>query len=112
LYEVFLTDRLRIESPLHGTPAAYDLKTGKLVRELERDAYLTYVTQVGQYIITEYVTAAGYRYGLLLNENCEVLAYLPYLCDIIGDRLFFNYPSGNIRESRIYYLDELKEKAK
>ena len=107
LYEEFFTDKLRIESPLHGTPTAYDHETGELVRELEKDAYLTYVTQVGEYIITEYISAEGERYGLLLNGNCETLARLPYLCDIVGDILIFDYPTGSLRETRIYSIQEL-----
>ncbi|MDR1066713.1 MAG: protein kinase [Clostridiales bacterium] len=111
LYEEFFTDKLMIESPLHGTPAAYDRKSGELVRELEKDAYLTYVTQVGEMIITEYITADGERYGLALNEKCETLARLPYLCDIIGDELVFDYPNGRLRKSRLYDIDELVELA-
>lgn len=112
LYEEFFTDNLRIESPLHGTPSAYDINTGELVAELEDDAYLTYVTQAGKYVITQYVTADGYSYGLLLNGKCEVLAELPYLTDIIGERLIFDYPSGNLRETHIYDIDELVEMAR
>lgn len=107
LYEEFFTDKLRITSPLHETPAAYDRESGELIRELEKDAYLTYVTQVGEYVITEYVSAQGERFGLLLDENCETLAKLPYLCDIAGDMLVFDYPSGILRQSRIYSLQEL-----
>lgn len=107
LYEEFFTDNLRIESLLHGTPTAYDRKSGKLIRELEKDAYLTYVTQTGEYIITQYVSSDYYFYGLLLNDKCETLAYLPYLCDVIGDELVFDYPTGNLRKSRIYNIDEL-----
>lgn len=112
LFEEFYTDRLRIESPLHGAPAVYDNKSQKLVARLEEDDYLTYVTQAGNYIITQYVTAAGFCYGQLLNEKCEVLADLPYLSDIIGDTLIFDYPTGNMRESRIYDIDELMEMAR
>lgn len=107
LYEEFFTDELRITSPLHGTPAAYDIKTGKLVGELEEDAYLTYVTQVGDYIITQYVTADSNYYGYLLNDKCEILAYLPNICDIIGNNLYFDYPTGNIRTVHVYNIDEL-----
>ncbi len=108
LQETFYTDKLRIESPLHGTPAAYDKNSGKLVRELEQDAYLTYVTQAGKYIVVQYVTADGYCYGQLLDGKCEVLAELPYLCDVIGARLIFDYPTGDLRETRIYEVEELK----
>ena len=110
MYEEFFTDKLRITSPLHGTPAAYDRETGDLVRELEEDAYLTYVTQVGEYIITQYVSTQneGDRYGLLLNEDCETLARLPGLCDILEDgTLVFDDDRGNLRQSRIYSTQEL-----
>jgi len=109
--EEFYTEKLVIQSPLHGSPAAYDRKTGKLLRQFEEDAYLTYVTQAGSYIVVQYVTADGYYYGQLLNEKCEVLANLPYLCDVVKEDLIFDYPTGNIRESRIYKIDELIEMA-
>lgn len=107
LYEEFFTDHLRITSPLHEAPAAYDRETGALIRELESDAYLTYVTQVGGYVVTEYVLAQGERYGLLLDENCETLARLPDLCDIVDGTLIFDYPTGDLRRCRIYSLQEL-----
>ena len=107
LYEEFFTDQLRIISPLHGTPIVYDKGTGRQICELEEDAYLTYITQVGDFIIAQYVTADGICYGQLLNGACEVIADLPYLCDIIGEELFFDYPTGNIRSTRIYNREEL-----
>ena len=108
LYEEFFTDKYRITSPLHGRPAAYDLESGKLAAELEKDSYLTYVTQVNDYIITEYISAAGERYGLLLNDKLETLARLPGLCDTRGDMAVFDYESGNLRQCRLYSLQELK----
>ena len=107
LYEEFLTDKYRITSPLHEAPAAYDRETGELVKTLEQDAYLTYVTQAGEYILTEYVSSQGERFGLLLDENCETLARLPNLCDIVDGTLVFDYPTGNLRQCRIYSLQEL-----
>lgn len=107
LYEEFFTDKLRITSPLHGTPTAYDIETGELIGALEEDAYLTYVTQVGEYIVTQYVTADSNYYGYLLNSRCEILAYLPNLCDIIGENLYFDYPTGNIRTAHVYRIEEL-----
>ncbi len=108
LYEEFLTDDFRIERPLHGTPAVYSRKSSALVKELESEDYLAYVTQTGDYIITEYMTAHGERYGLLLDENLETLAELPNLSDILEDgSLVFDDMSGNLRGSRIYTLQEL-----
>lgn len=108
LEETFTTDHLRIISPLHGTPTAYDLETGQLIGELESDDYLTYVTQVGNHVVTEYISAQGTRYGLLLDAHCDVLAELPNLCDILADgTLIFDDMRGNLRQGRIYSTQEL-----
>lgn len=113
LDEEFLTDRLQITAPLHGTPVAYDRESGERIRELEREDYLAYVTQVENYVITEYITSQGERYGLLLNEDCETLARLPDLCDILPDStLVFDDMKGNLRQSRIYSKQELMDLAK
>ncbi len=107
LYEEFFTDKYRIESSLHDAPKVYERDSDQLVATLEEDSYLTYVTQVGESIITEYISAAGERYGLLLDEEFQKLAYLPGLCDVSGDQLVFDYKSGNLRQSRLYSLQEL-----
>lgn len=107
LYEEFLTDTLRIESTLHGTPTAYDRKTGREVAQLDPDAYLTYVTQVGDRIVVQYVTTTDDYYGKILDEQCRVLAELPDLCDVTQDTLLFDYPGGHVRQCGIYDLDQL-----
>lgn len=107
LYEEFYTDSLRIESPLHGSPAVYDKNTDELICELKEEGYLTYITQAGKYIIAQYVTTDDYYYGILMNNKCETLAELPYLSDVVGEELYFDYPTGNVRKSRIYDIDEL-----
>ena len=107
LYEEFFTDCYRIASPLHGTPEVFSLKTGKQVAALEEDAYLTYVTQIGELLLTEYVGAAGDRYGLLLNQDFEVLATLPGLCDYADGYFWFDYHAGQLRQSPLYSLEEL-----
>lgn len=109
--EEFVTDNFRIESPLHGTAAVYDRKTGRYIRSLDEDAFLTYVTQADNYVIVQYVTSGGEYYGELLNENGEVLAELPYLSDVIGSTLIFDYPAGNLRQSHIYKIEELIQMA-
>lgn len=111
LNEEFETDLYRIEAPLHGYPLVYEKKSGKQICELKEEGYLTYVTQVGGYIITQYVTTDDGFYGVLLNDKCEVLAHLPYLCDISDGELYFDYPTGNVRKSRIYNIDELIQMA-
>ncbi len=109
LYEEFFTDQYRIASSLHTAPEAYDRKSGRLVATLEKDSYLTYVTQAGDYIITEYISSAGERYGILLDRRLQKLAVLPGLCDVLGDTLVFDYPSGNLRKCKLYSLEELIE---
>ena len=107
LDEEFYTDQYKIASSLHSAPVAYDRKSGRKVKELEKDSYLTYVTQLDRYIITEYVSAAGERYGLLLDENLETLAYLPGLCDVSHGGLVFDYGYGELRGCPVYSLQEL-----
>ncbi len=107
LYEEFITDRYRVASALHGAPVVYDLDTGLQVAVLEEDGYLTYVSQVGEYLITEYIATSGERYGLLLDQHMEKLAYLPGLCDVAGDMLIFDCGSGNLRQCRLYTIQEL-----
>lgn len=107
LEEEFYTLRYRIVSSLHEAPKVYDLKSGRQVAELEQESYLTYVTQLGDEILTEYISASGERYGLLLNEKLETLAYLPQLCDIAGQMAVFDDGAGNMRQCRLYSLREL-----
>lgn len=103
----FYTDTLRIEAPLHGAAVAYNRESGQRVRELAEDAYLTYVDQVGKYVVTWYRRADGESYGILLNERCETLAYLPKLCDVVGEEFVFDYPTGDLRKTHLYELEEL-----
>lgn len=111
--EEFLTEKYRIVSPLHGTPQVYDRDGGGLICELEPDAYLTYVTEAGGHIVTEYITARGERYGLLLDQDCETVARLPELCDVLEDgTLLFDDMHGTLRQSCIYTVEELIELAK
>lgn len=113
LTEEFTTDTLRVESPLHGTPVVYDMKSGKELYLLESDDYLTYVTQVEDQLLTEYTTAQGERYGLLLDSSGSVIADIPELCDILSDgTLVFDDMRGNLRRSRIYSMQELLALAK
>ena len=109
----YLTAHWRILAPQHGPPEVYDLESGALLGTLESSDYLTYVTQVGDFVITEYVTAQGLRYGLLLDDSRNTLARLPNLSDVLEDgTLVFDDQYGNLRQSRIYSIAELMALAK
>lgn len=115
LYEEFFTDEYRIASKLNGAPEVFRKSSGERICELESDDYLTYVTQVNEYIMTEYTTADGERYGLLRNENFETIACLPNLCDILDGAEFDNKivfviddGLGSLRQCDMYSLQELQ----
>ena len=114
LEEEFSTEKYRFVSELHSAPKVYDKQSGKFVKELEKDDFLAYVTEVGEYILTEYVRADGERYGLLLDQNLEILADLPDLCDIsiLDKALYFDYKNGEIRKCHLYSIQELVELGK
>lgn len=107
LQEEFILEKYRIVSSLHGVPEVYEIRSGKKIATLEEESYLTYVSEFGEYIVTEYVSTEGNRYGILLNEKFEKLAYLPKLCDIFEDQFIFDFQSGNLRQCRLYSLQEL-----
>ena len=127
--DVYFTDSAVIIAPLHGSPVVYDLARGERIRILDQEAYLTGVHQlvsqtgtqtgtqigtqtgtlIGRYIVAEYLTAYGRRFGILMNPNFEDIAYLPWLTDvdILRGYLFFDQGSGHVRQSRIFSLEEL-----
>lgn len=107
LTETFETERWIITAPLHEAPVVRSKESGELYTELEQDSYLTYVTEVGDFLVTQYLSGQGEPYGLLLNQDCETLAYLPGLCDVVGETLIFDDGMGNLRQSRIYPLQDL-----
>lgn len=107
LYEEFKTDAYQIKSYLHSTAEVYDLQSEKMVGKLEEDSYLTYVTDVGEYILTEYVNSEGQKYGLLIDQKLQTVAYLPNLCDLTDTGAVFDYRDGTLRQCPLYSLEEL-----
>ena len=103
----FQTESYYIVAPLHGRPKVYDKSGEKLLAELE-DAFLAYAVQINDCLLTDYVTAEGDRYSLLLDANLEVIAELPDLCDVLPDgTVVFDDTVGDLRQSRIYAIEEL-----
>lgn len=83
-----------------------------LAAELSEDAYLTYATQLTDgRLVMQYVTTDGEYYGVLMDNEFNELARLPYLCDIWNDQAVFDYPDGNMRSTRFYTLAELLSSA-
>ena len=106
--EAFFTSDAIVLSPLHGTPTVYSLIDGRKIADLEKDSYLTYITETSDYIVSEYVSASSERYAILLDKlTYEPLAYLPGLCDVNGEEMIFDYYKGKLRKTRIYSIDEL-----
>ncbi len=112
LDEEFETENYVIKAPLHGTPEVYSKADGEKIAELNSDDYLTYITESGEYIIAQYISTDGKFYGVLMNSDCEPIAKIPYLCDVVDDMLISDYPAGKIKQTPVYELDELKERAK
>ena len=111
--EAFFTNDTIILSPLHGTPTVYSLSDGKKIADLEKDSYLAYITETKNYIISDYVSASGERYAIMLDKyTYEPLATLPGLCDINGKELIFDYYKGFLRKQKIYSIDEIIDYAK
>ena len=94
-------------SSLHAAPVVYDAASGRELATLEEEGYLTYVTQLGDLLVTEYISTEGEHYGLLLNSDFEILAKLPGLCDVWNGSFIFDYESGNLRQCRLYSIQEL-----
>ena len=103
LYEEFYTEDYRVASSLHAAPVVYDAVSGRELATLEEEGYLTYVTQIGDMLVTEYINTEGERYGLLLDDDFEILAKLPGLCDVWNDSFIFDYESGNLRQCRLIF---------
>ena len=111
LDEELETESFIVKAPLHGTPTVYDKETGKKIAELNGEDYLTYITETDKYVVAQYISAEGMYYGVLMNKAFEAIAKMPYLCDITEDTLVYDLPSGNIKISPVYELDELKKMA-
>lgn len=109
--EDFYTERFRIHCRQNMAPVIYDLLTGEELFALDRNDSLAYVDQTSKGIILEFVAQKGteiYRYGVLVDDSFKTLAELPYLCDVIDDELYFDYPSGEIYHCTIYSLQDLR----
>lgn len=105
-----VTDHWRILVPRQGTPEVYDINSNELLGQLDMEGTLTYATQVGDYVAVEYFTKGSDKFGaLLLDEELQVVAELPWLTDVLPDgTVYFDDRRGQIRETHVYSLPELE----
>ena len=106
----FATEDYFVRSGTNGKTSIYDKDGKKLIGSIQEDSYVTNVSQINKYLIIEYLNIAGGKYGVLLDSDCNILSYLPNLCDYHPDgTLFFDDNQGHLRKSRIFMLNELAE---
>ena len=106
--EEYRTASWQIDSPAYANASLFDGKTGKFVRELTGDGNLAYATETSSYLVLQFINEDTGRWtGKILNESGEEIAQMPYLCDVWEGKLVFDYPSGDVRLSPIYSLEEL-----
>ena len=108
--EVMETKDFRVVAPVNGAPEVYDKASGEQIGVLEFDGSLMYAYQAGEYLIAQYMSLLNYneRFGVLLDRNLQALADLPGLTDVLPDgTLVFDDTVGNLRESRIYSIEDL-----
>lgn len=131
LYEEFHTKDYKVVSELHKPPYIYNVKDGKLIKVLDSEDYLTYVTQIDDKLLLEYVRASVdtepaqiqeknnisgmtgvERYGILLDNKLEIIANLPGLCDHSSDTMYFDDGIGVVRQTKLTDLSKLKDIAR
>lgn len=106
-----VSDHWRVLVPSQEKPVVYDLDSGARLGELDIEGTLTYLTQVGDHVVVEYFTKGNEKFGaLLLDEDLQVVAELPWLTDVLPDgTVYFDNRRGQVRETHIYSLPELLE---
>lgn len=112
--EWFETSNYRIFSPLHGNPQVYGKNSDTsetIIKEIDIPDYLTYVTEIEEHILLEFLSTDGSRYGLLCNSNLDTIARLPNLTDYKDGYFYFDEGKGNIKREALYLLDEVIDKA-
>ena len=103
----FLTQKHRLAAE-QGRIIIYDRETGQNLGEMEENARVENITQAGENIIIQYLDPEdGTRFGCLVNEYFETLAFLPGLCGVENGELLFECPDKSIRRTPVYTLLEL-----
>lgn len=93
----------------HGAPEIYEPDGETLVKRMEGRTHLAYAYQTGDNLILIFnLQEEDRREGVLLDRNLDEIAELPLLNDVLPDgTLIFDDTLGNLRQSRIYSIEEL-----
>jgi len=105
--EAFFMPNAVVVSPMHGNPAVYDLRRGRLIYEFDVSGYLLDIFVADGLYISRFLAMGEGMFALLLNDRFRPIATLPYFNELKGGMLIFNYPRGMLRQSKILSLDEL-----
>lgn len=111
LEEWFDTDVYQFQSHIHGNTQVFLRESGAYVGDIEVPDYLTYVTQLDPWILLEFLSTDGSRYGLLYTETLELVGKLPNLCDTKDGYFYFNEGKGKIKRTEGYDIEELRQEA-
>lgn len=111
LKETLETEHYRVESQIHHKPVVYDAKSGQQIAEIDEDAYLTYADEVNGMLVLRFITTDLVQYGCMFDANGRIVARMPYLCDVYGDQLYFDYQDGAVRKTPAFSLEELLSQA-
>lgn len=109
LDQTFETESFLVKAPLHGETTVIEKKTGRELSRIAEEAFVTYVTELGEGIVLQYVTTDGEYYGLELNRRGQPIARLPGLRDVKDQTFLFDYGNGFVYQSRALGLEEIKE---
>lgn len=111
LQREFYTDRFHIKAQEQGGAVIYDAGSDKKLKDVKNEGSLTDAVQTGDYVVLQFAVHDKGTFGILMNTEGQILAELPRLSDVIGDKLLFDYFGGEIRESSIHSIDELLKMA-
>ena len=108
LYRECTTEDYLIKPSPSGKVEIISNKSGELIKTIQDGDYLTYANQIDEYLIIEWISVNGKRYGTLLNQDCDIIATLPNLCDILpGPLLVFDDYAGHLSRSGVFSPEEL-----
>ncbi len=111
----YRSEKYLFEAPFTGNITVRDAKSGKKLREIEQEGYLTDMMFFGDISVMQFVKVGSDQlsehYGVILDKNLNETARVPYFCDLLDGELIMDTPGGAVKKSKIYSVKELTELA-